>query len=166
MDIASKYAKERNLTFGTDKNPRKSKSKCIFFSKGKMPNLKNILLDGRDLPWVSQVKYLGSILESNNSMSQDLANKRGTFIGIVNSLLQEFHSSSPAILMKLIASYALSLYGSSVWNLMSRNCEKLFNSWNVCVRQVFRVDRRTHHRSLFIMFHISKLFCWPGRNIS
>ena len=97
-------------------------------------------------PMVGPTKVPGMELESNNSMAQDISSKRGTFIGIVNSLLQEFHSSSPAVLMKLISSYALSIYGSSTWNLFSKDCDKLFNSWNVCVRNVFNVDRRTHRR--------------------
>ena len=48
--------------------------------------------------------------------------------------------------MKLISSYALSLYGSSSWNLLSKSTEKLFKSWNVCIRQVFRLDRKTHRQ--------------------
>ena len=46
--------------------------------------------------------------------------------------------------MKLISSFVLSLYGSSVWNLYSSNCENLYNSWNVCMRKVFTLDRCTH----------------------
>ena len=146
VNICSEFASERNLTFGTDEDPRKSKSKCIVFSKNEIVGVKNITLYGRCLPWVDQLKYLGSILEYNNSMTQDISNKRGIFIGIVNSLLQEFHSSSPTVLMKLISSYAISLYGSSTWNLFSKDCDRLYNSWNVCVRNVFNIDRKTHRR--------------------
>ena len=38
-----------------------------------------------------QVKHLGILLQSDNSMSVDIAQKRGKYIGKVNSLFQEFH---------------------------------------------------------------------------
>ena len=70
--LSSKFAKSRNLKFGTSDNPAKSKTKCIIFSKKKIEGVKNIVLDGKNLPWVSSIKYLGSILEENNSMSKDI----------------------------------------------------------------------------------------------
>ena len=47
--------------------------------------------DGDPLPWVNQVKHLGNLLQSDNSMATDIAQKRGKYIGKANSLLQEFH---------------------------------------------------------------------------
>ena len=93
IDICHKFASKRNLKFGTDVNPEKSKTKCIIFSKNsKDLNVEwNLKLDGEPLPWVRKVKHLGNILESDNTMKLDCAVKRGQFIGKINSLLQEFH---------------------------------------------------------------------------
>ena len=44
----------------------------IIFSKKPVSGVKNITWNDRVLPWVDQVKYLGSILESDNSMTQDV----------------------------------------------------------------------------------------------
>ena len=70
--------------------------------------------------------------------------KRGKFIGKVNSLLQEFHFSDPSTLTKLTKIYASSFYGSSLWNLTSKDAERLYAAWNVSMRNIFRLDRRTH----------------------
>ena len=75
-------------------------------------------MNGDPLPWVDEVKHLGNILEYNNTMRKDCLTKRGKFIGIVNSLLQEFHSVEPPVMMKVT---------------------RIFSSWNVTVRNVFNL---------------------------
>ena len=77
-------------------------------------------------------------------MSIDILQKRGKFIGKVNSLLQEFHYVKPDILTKLVSIYATSFYGSGLWSLLSTECNKLFANWNVSMRQIFSLPRRTH----------------------
>ena len=73
-----------------------------------------------------------------------MAQKRGAFIGKVNSLLQEFHFVSPEVFMKLLNTYATNLYGSNTWDILSSDCERLFKSFNVTVRNVYNLDRCTH----------------------
>jgi hypothetical protein len=75
-------------------------------------NLDPVKLDGVPLPWVKKVLHLGCTLESDNSMTNYVAQKRGKFIGKINSLLQEFHFASSEILMKLLNVYTTSFYGS------------------------------------------------------
>ena len=103
VDVCQQFVSARNLKFGTHKDPSKSKTKCVLFSKKKLGvnDVKPINLDGDVLPWVDDVKHLGHILQSDNSMKTDIAQKRGAFIGKVNSLLQEFNNVSPHILIKL-----------------------------------------------------------------
>ena len=77
-------------------------------------------------------------------MKTDVTLKRGQFIGKVNSLLQEFHFASKNILLKLVNTYTTSFYGSQLWDPYSAECNKLFRSWNVTVRNVLNLDRATH----------------------
>ena len=145
VDICQAFASEHNLKFGTNDNPSKSKTKCIVFSKRKLiTDPAPIILDGKNLPWVQKISHLGCILELDNLMKADLIQKRGQFIGKANSLLQEFHYVSPQTMFRLIDTYASSCYGSSLWDLKSKDAEKLYRSWNVMVRNVLSVDRRTH----------------------
>ena len=85
-------------------------------------------------------------------MSLDKAQKRGKYIGKVNPLLQEFHYVQPNILTKLINVYATSFYGAGTWDIFSSDCERLYKSWNVTIRQVFDLDRCTHR---YLIEHVS-----------
>ena len=146
VNISSSFGARKNLKFGTDVKPEKSKTKCIAFSKNlrEIKNLRNVKLDGKLLPWVNSVKHLGNILQSDNSMKLDISLKKGQMIGKINSLLQEFHFLDPKTLLNLIKIYATSLPGSCLWNLLSTDSERVYTSWNVTIRNIFKLDRRTH----------------------
>ena len=146
INICEKFAKKKNLKFSTDPNPSKSKTKGVIFSK-KAVNTRNIppvLLNGDPLPWVSQVKHLGHVLQCNNSMQTDCLQKRGKLIGKLNSFSQEFHFVQPEVFVKILCIYATSFYGSNLWNLYSKDCERIFSAWNVSIRQCFGLARETH----------------------
>ena len=146
INICSEFMKQKSLKFSTHVNPVKSKTKCVIFSKNKKDrnNVTPVKLNGMDLPWVEEIKHLGNLLENDNSMKRDITIKRGKFIGKVNSLLQEFHSVSPNIFMKLLNLYAVSFYGSGLWDLFSNHCDRLYKAWNVTVRAAWNVPNTTH----------------------
>ena len=146
VDLCANFVSDRNLTFGTNINPQKSKTKCIVFSKRSRinANVLNIRLNANELPWVPHVKHLGHILQSDNRMTMDIAQKRGNFIAKMNSLLQEFHFVKSDVLIKLMNTYATSIYGSNIWDIFSKDCEKLYTSFNVALRQILMVDKCTH----------------------
>ena len=77
-------------------------------------------------------------------MSMDISIKRGRFIAKVNSLLQEFHYASPKVLMKFMQTYACNIYGTNNWDLFSSDCQRVFTSYNVAVRNIFKLPRTTH----------------------
>ena len=146
VKIAEDFAKSRNLKFSTNADPKKSKTKCLVFSQhararqGILP----ILLNKDPLPWVETVKHLGNKLESDNSMRQDLAMKKGKFIGKVNSLSQEFHFASPDVFLKIINTYCTSFHGYGLWDLFANASECLYSAWNVCMRLTFKLTWTTH----------------------
>ena len=146
VNICQDFASAKNLQFSTNENPKKSKTKCLVFSKKAIErgNIEPIKLAGVPLPWVSQVKHLGNMLQQDNSMKVDMCQKRGRFIGKMQSLFQEFSYVDPSTFMRIISIFNTSFYGSSLWDLFSTDCEKLYKSWNVTVRQVFNVHRCTH----------------------
>ena len=146
INISHRFAAKMNLRFGTNAIPDKSKTKCIIFSQKRQVKgpIKEIVLDGNILPWVTQVKHLGHTIEADNSMSADVNQKRCTFIGKVNSLMQEFHFATPEVLLKLVQTYACNVYGANVWNLFSKESQKLFTSYNVAIRNIFNLPRTTH----------------------
>ena len=144
--ISENFAKLKHLKFSTNVDPKKSKTKCLIFSPRikDRQNVAPIILNSDPLPWVSEVKHLGNILQCDNSMKNDVAVKRGRFIGKVNSLMQELHFADPTVLVKLLKIYCTSFYGSSLWDIFSSDVDRLFKSWNVSIRNIFNVPYTTH----------------------
>ena len=147
------FGEKHNLTFSTNEDIQKSKTKCIFFSKQRMNEPAPILLYGKQLPWVESLNHLGNILEVDNSMDMDCRNKRGKFIGKSHSLQQEFHFASPDTKIRILQIYALSLYGSNLWEFSSEECQRLYKSWNTTVRIAFNVHWHTHR---YLIEHMSQ----------
>ena len=116
INKCSDFMKVKKLKFSTNVDPRKSKTKCVIFSKKAKDrqNVAPVKLNGDDLPWVEEVKHLGNLLECNNSMKRDISVKRGKFIGKLNSLSQEFFFTSPDSFIKILNLYAVSFYGSGL----------------------------------------------------
>ena len=144
VKICETFAASKSLVFSTNVDSEKSKTKCIIFSKKKTANVSPILLNGDPLPWVKQVKHLGNMMQSDNSMKVDCVLKRGKFIGKVNSFLQEFHFVAPGTFMELLNIYGTSFYGSCLWDLHSQEVDRIYKSWNVTVRNVFNLPWSTH----------------------
>ena len=61
------YAKEHNLQFSTGAIPSKSKTKCIAFVKDKR-EIKHMILCGNKLPWVYNIKHLGSVITNDSDI--------------------------------------------------------------------------------------------------
>ena len=100
--------------------------------------------NGEPLQWVETVKHLGNILKSNNSMKRDCLAKRAQLIGKIHSLLQEFHYAEPAVILRILNIHVTSFYGSSIWDLYSKEVVRVFSTWNVTVRNIFKLPWTTH----------------------
>ena len=81
VNICDRFAKSKSLKFSTHADPVKSKTKCIIFSKRKPADVAPILLNGDPLPWVREVKHLGNILQSDNTMKTDCVLKSASLLG-------------------------------------------------------------------------------------
>ena len=85
LNVCEKYALEHSMHFSTDKDPRKSKTKCMLFSTSRSANqIKPVCLNGDELPWVDSARHLGNYLSTkiNNATKSpdtrtDLLQKRG-----------------------------------------------------------------------------------------
>ena len=59
--MCASFAKERKLSFGTDPDPAKSKTKCTVLFPKKTQEPQTIKLGDHSLPWVDKFVHLGSI---------------------------------------------------------------------------------------------------------
>ena len=144
VSICERYAISHDLKFSTDPNPIKCKTKCLAFLKKKR-DLPSIKLCGNDLPWVSSGNHLGSIIDDKiNGMAHDILAKRGKYVAKNIELNQEFKHCHPDTQFQLNEIYNSSFYGSPLWDLFSKECKMLENSWNTSFRIMFDLPYSTH----------------------
>ena len=122
LKICEDYAKEHNLTFSTDLNPLKSKTKCISFLQKKR-ELRKLQLCGNSLPWVSSALHIGNrITEDINGLKQDMKEKKGRYIQRNNEILQEFHYAHPSTKFEINQIWNSHISGSVLWDLFGHEC--------------------------------------------
>ena len=81
LDIASKYVADHRISFSTNIDPSKSKTKGIIFSDRKVQfSPAPIILNGNPLPWVEQAKCLGNKMTGVlDGYAKDVKEKRAQF---------------------------------------------------------------------------------------
>ena len=146
LDIADKYVREHSITFSTNPEPKKSKTKGIIFSRTAMRfSPAPLVLNGNFLPWIEEAKYLGNVLTSiPDGWSKDAKVKRAQNIERNCEIIQEFPSAHPRVKCSMNRIYNSSYPGSVLYDLSSDSVSHLVNSWSVSTRHMWDVSRETH----------------------
>ena len=77
INICELYAADHNLTFSTNENANKYKTKCMAILK-KGRNLKPLTLGGHCLPMVNSVRHLGNKIENKLDGEAGYPREEGT----------------------------------------------------------------------------------------
>ena len=75
---------------------------------------------------------------------------------------QEFHYAHPKTKVWINNVYNTSFYGAPLWDISSRNFERLEKTWNVSIRMMLSLPRNTHRyflEPLSETHHIIKSIC-------
>ena len=138
------HTRSLNITFSTHENPKKCKTKCMAFLD-KEREMRNITLDGKDLPWVTSAKHLGCrMTNTSGALTKDIMEKRAIFINRVNELNQEFYFAHPLTKVRINNVFNSYFYGSPLWNLFGKEADRLEKSWNVAQRILMGLPRNSH----------------------
>ena len=110
VNTCNDYAMCHNLLFSTNTDPKKSKSKCLFFGHSKHnAYIKCIMLGNKVLPFVTNAKHLGNTLDVCDN-NKDISVKRGITIGKINGVLQEFNFAHPRTKCTVMQKYCTSFF--------------------------------------------------------
>ena len=103
LDLAQRYVQDHQISFSTNPEPSKSKTKGIVFSNSKLRfTPAPLILNGDALPWVDHAKYLGNTLTNvMEGFSKDCKQKRARYIERNCELIQEFHLAHPEVRCKI-----------------------------------------------------------------
>ena len=138
------------MKFSTDPDPKKSKTKCLLFTK-KKKTVPVVFLNGNPLPWVEKADHLGNSLSVNVNTnpvsmdtSSDLLQKTAIFFDSVHQLVQKYGYCDPRLVCELVRIFGTSFYGSALWQLDSIEHEQLNRSWNTCIKMVYKLPFNCH----------------------
>ena len=144
LKTCEEYAASHNLKFSTDPDPVKCKTKLMAFVK-KPRELPSLLLCGTLLPWVDKVKHLGNTITNSNDRNQlDVKMKASRYIDKNNSLMQEFYFANPETKLEINQIYNSHFTGSQLWDLGSREVQKLESTYNRSVKIMLDLPWATH----------------------
>ena len=144
FDSCSNFAKRYNLKFSTHSDPKKCKTKCIAYLE-KERNLRNIMLDGKELPWVKKANHLGcKLTDKSDGLKDDLMEKCAIYINKVNEISQEFHYANPYTKIRINQIFNSHFFGSSLWNLFGLEADRLEKTWNISQRILLGLPRNAH----------------------
>ena len=144
LEICEEFAKEHNLKFSTDPNPRLSKTRCLAFLQDDR-QLKKMKLCSNYLPWEYSAKHLGNkIVNEMNGLKQDIREKWARYISQNNELLQEFSFAHPRTKFKVNKIFNSHFSGQVLWDQFCRESVMVENTWNVSFRLVYNLPRNSH----------------------
>ena len=116
----------------------------MIFSNNKINNNINVKLNDKCVEVVSNLKYLGFDLQN----SGDIFNMKKTANEIkvrANIICEEFKNINTDAKIQLFNSQCLSLYGSPLWNICSKNIKELEVAWRKSCRMILNLNPRTHN---------------------
>ena len=91
------------ITFSTDPNPKKSKTKCVYMCGVSNPRYPApVKLYGRDLPYVITATHLGHELHQDVTMEYDANVKRISFIDKSTKIRETFHFADPTNILQAV----------------------------------------------------------------
>ena len=152
VKTCEEFATRNNLKFSTHHVLKQCKTKCMAFTK-KKTLLKDIILNGKVLSWVTSAEHLGcKITDNTNGLSKDIMEKRAQYINIANELDQEFYFAHASTRVLINNIFNTSFYGPQVWNLFDCEAVRVEKTWNVSQRNILRLPRNSHR---YFIEHLS-----------
>ena len=104
------------------------------------------------MPYVTEWKHLGTTIQQDENVDQDIKRSRGEFIGNIHALYQELGYVEPHLFLRLVSIYFCSFYGCVLWDFDCHFSHKLYATWNTMIRNAFNLPYGTHR---YILKHLS-----------
>ena len=145
LNTVKDFADIYNISFSTDPQPKKSKSKCIFMV-GRRRGLSKpvpLMLGEHQLPWVDSAIHLGHTLHESGTMDQDAVVKRAEFIDKSVEVRTMFRWAAPIEVLTALKVYCSDFYGCMLWDLGGDKASQVYSAWNTAVKLTWSCPRWT-----------------------
>ena len=132
INVCDDFAKQNDMLYNV------KKSLCSAFIPklyGKL-HIPSVFLGTTPLKWVSQYKYLGSIIDCTSNDDADICRQIQAIYARGNILIRNFRKCSEDVKVELFKSYCTNMYGSHLWNSYS---VAMYRRINVAYNNIFRI---------------------------
>ena len=138
------WVKDNGITFSMDPCLSKRKTKLMRVTGTAKPWVTHVplILDGRELAYVDSWVHLRHILPNDGRMNNDIQIKIMIYISKCNKMKESFNFWHPAEI-QIILTFCSAFYGSNLWYFESEEAMKIYNLWNITVRDVYDLPRMT-----------------------
>ena len=146
LKVCERYAMENNISFSTDENLTKSKTKIVYMCG----NMKSraypapLKLNGRNLPFVPTAVHLGHTLAQDGTMDHDIKIRRCNYIDKTTEIRNTFSFAHPKQVLNAVTKNCGDHYGVLLNNLYEESVQKYFRCWGTCVKLAFSIPRSSH----------------------
>ena len=132
LQICQDFGIKNNLQYSTDPDPVKSKTKCLYMcgKSGDIQYPAQLVLHGRERPWVKTATHLGHELHQSCTMEYDARRKRGILIRESSDTREMFGFANPDQVLSAVNVYTCQLYGAMLWDLFGEGAGQVYRSWN------------------------------------
>ena len=144
LKTCEQFAADHNISFSTNPDPVKSKSKAIYVTgprAGRLQKPVPLKLCGWDLPWVARAEHLGHTLTEEGTMKQDAREKRARFIDSHVKVRETFGFAHPEEQLLAVEKYCTSVYGSNLYDFNDNEFNMICSSWRTGVKLAWGVHR-------------------------
>ena len=109
-----------------------------------------IYLDGQNLAWVEEFRYLGHILNSKLDDSADMQRAKRCLYYSTNMICAKLGFANTAMLVQLFRTFCSNLYGCELWNITSgsRAVRALYVAYHSCLKKLVKVPRWSQNHNL------------------
>jgi hypothetical protein len=146
--ICDKFAVANNMCFNA------AKSKCIIippirarhrvvYRLGSDCNL-SFSINARKIDFVESYKHLGHVINSAFDDREDIADKRGAFVGQGNNVICYFNKLGSHVRQQLFDAYCTSFFGCELWRLDHPEIDSLCVAWRRAIRHIWFLPPTTH----------------------
>ena len=150
LNVIQVAASDINMVFNT------KKTVCMVFNptdKKKIVSLAfpKFVLDGQQLSFVSDFRYLGHVIDETGSDDKDIKREIRGLFARTNILISRFRKCSVAVKLRLFKCYCMCFYDIALWNNYSTTKFNRLNSCYIkCIKSFFGIYKYSSVTSMLL----------------
>jgi hypothetical protein len=136
-------------------NPSKSNCVVVPPRKGKHILPPSVFLNGNNIGYVDNVKYLGVILNKSLDESQDIKRQLRSLYASANTILLKFAHCSVSVKCRLVETFCLNFYCPYLWRTTTKQAlSKLRVAYNNIYRRILGYNKWDSASNMFVSHRI------------